>query len=256
MTRIIPAQAAEQARAEAAEYRRFRCLSQELIEASDALSGARLRAGSGSGRDTAAAAAGAGKTGVSRGRNGAASTPPNAASSSATAPPGSGIWPASSFQAPPKSSTSTMPSSICPTWPRPSTVPAPTAPTPGPGSGRTSWTPDGYARSWPNCGPIPRPPTPRAGASTTWSQPPPDALSAVPRPGACASPRAPLTKVVRRRRAWQAPDGGGHQDLIAHRQAKPAHEGWIRAPGGAKQRPPRPRSRMKRTAQCRLADGL
>ena len=65
VTRIIPARAAEQAWAEAAEYRRFRRLSQELIEASDALSEARLRAGSGSGsgRDTAAAAAGAGKRG-------------------------------------------------------------------------------------------------------------------------------------------------------------------------------------------------
>ena len=46
VTRIIPARAAEQAWAEAAEYRRFRRLSQELIEASDALSEARLRAGS------------------------------------------------------------------------------------------------------------------------------------------------------------------------------------------------------------------
>ena len=61
VTRIIPAQAAEQARAEAAEYRRFRRLSQELIEASDALSEARLRAGSG--RDTATAAASAEKRG-------------------------------------------------------------------------------------------------------------------------------------------------------------------------------------------------
>ena len=41
VTRIIPARAAEQAWAAAAEYRRFRRLSQELIEASDALSEAR-----------------------------------------------------------------------------------------------------------------------------------------------------------------------------------------------------------------------
>ena len=75
MTRIIPARAAEQAWAEAAEYRRFRRLSQELIEASDALSEARLRAGSGSGRDTAAAAAGAGKKGAARRRSRAKSTP-------------------------------------------------------------------------------------------------------------------------------------------------------------------------------------
>ena len=61
VTRIIPARAAEQAWAEAAEYRRFRRLSQELIEASDALSEARMRAGSG--RDPAAAAAGAEKGG-------------------------------------------------------------------------------------------------------------------------------------------------------------------------------------------------
>ena len=61
VTRIIPARAAEQAWAEAAEYRRFRRLSQELIEASDALSEARMRAGSG--RGTAAAAAGAEKRG-------------------------------------------------------------------------------------------------------------------------------------------------------------------------------------------------
>ncbi len=77
VTRIIPAQAAEQAWAEAAEYRRFRRLSQELIEASDALSEARLRAGSGSesGRDPAAAAAGAGKKGAARRRSRAKSTP-------------------------------------------------------------------------------------------------------------------------------------------------------------------------------------
>ena len=75
VTRIIPARAAEQAWAEAAEYRRFRRLSQELIEASDALSEARLRAGSGSGRDPAAAAAGAGKKGAARRRSRAKSTP-------------------------------------------------------------------------------------------------------------------------------------------------------------------------------------
>ena len=75
VTRIIPARAAEQARAEAAGYRRFRRLSQELIEASDALSEARLRAGSGSGRDPAAAAAGAGKKGAARRRSRAKSTP-------------------------------------------------------------------------------------------------------------------------------------------------------------------------------------
>ena len=56
-------------------------------------------------------------------RNGAASTPRPAGSSSATAPPGSGSWPPSSFPAPSKSSTSTTPSSICATWPRPSTAP-------------------------------------------------------------------------------------------------------------------------------------
>ena len=49
VTRIIPAQAAEQAWAEAAEYRRFRRLSQELIEASDALSEAGCGPGAGAG---------------------------------------------------------------------------------------------------------------------------------------------------------------------------------------------------------------
>ncbi len=85
--------------------------------------------------------------------NGEASTPPPAKSSSETAPTGSGIWPASSFPTPSKSSTSTTPSNICPTPPRPSTEPEPTKPTPGPGSAITSWTTGGCARSWPNCGP-------------------------------------------------------------------------------------------------------
>ena len=75
VTRIIPAQAAAQARAEAAGYRRFRRLSQELIAASDALSEARLRAGSGSGRGTAAAEAGAGKKGAARRHSRPKSTP-------------------------------------------------------------------------------------------------------------------------------------------------------------------------------------
>ena len=64
-------------------------------------------------------------------RNGAASTPRPVRSSSATAPPGSGTSPPSSFQAPSKSSTSTMPSSICATWPRPSTAPGRTWPSSG-----------------------------------------------------------------------------------------------------------------------------
>ena len=55
--------------------------------------------------------------------------------------------------------------------------------------------------------------------------------------------------------ARQAPDGWNSRP-IARRQAKPDHEGWLRAPGGAKHRPPRPCSRMRRTAQCRFADGL
>ena len=44
-TRIIPSHAATEIRAEVAEYRRFRRLSKELIEVSDALSEARLTAG-------------------------------------------------------------------------------------------------------------------------------------------------------------------------------------------------------------------
>ena len=68
-------------RAEAAEYRRFRRLSQELIEAGDALSEARLRAGSGSG---AAAAAGAEK-GFSGGR-GTRGYEPSSAPAGARAP--------------------------------------------------------------------------------------------------------------------------------------------------------------------------
>ena len=42
-------------------------------------------------------------------------------------------WPPSSFPAPSKSSTSTTPSSICATWPRPSTAPERTWPTSGQG---------------------------------------------------------------------------------------------------------------------------
>ena len=47
VTRIIPAHAGAEIEAENAEYRRFRCLSQELIEVGDALSEARPAAGSG-----------------------------------------------------------------------------------------------------------------------------------------------------------------------------------------------------------------
>ena len=47
VTRIIPEHAGAKIEAENAEYRRFRRLSQELIEVSDALSEARLAAGSG-----------------------------------------------------------------------------------------------------------------------------------------------------------------------------------------------------------------
>ena len=73
VTRIIPAWAAARAWAEAAEYQRFRRLSQELIQASDALSEARLKAGSGC--DPAAAEAGAEKRGASRRRSRPKSTP-------------------------------------------------------------------------------------------------------------------------------------------------------------------------------------
>ena len=56
-TRIIPAHAAAEIRAEVAEYRRFRRLSKELIEVSDALSEARLTAGREGGAEAVSAEA-------------------------------------------------------------------------------------------------------------------------------------------------------------------------------------------------------
>ena len=62
---------------------------------------------------------------------------------------------------------STMPSSTCATWRRPSMAPVPIWPRSGPGTGVTNWTRDGSARSWRRCVPTRRPPTRRESASTT-----------------------------------------------------------------------------------------
>ncbi len=123
-------------------------------------------------------------------RSDAVSTPHPAGSSSATAPPGSGTWPPSSFPTPSKSSTSTTPSSICATRPRPSTVPERTSPTPGPRPGRPNWTLDGSGPSSRHCAPKPRPRPRPASASTMCSGTDNGCAIRSSAPGACASPRA------------------------------------------------------------------
>ena len=123
-------------------------------------------------------------------RNGAASTPRPAGSSSATAPPGSGSWPPSSFPAPSKSSTSTTPSSICATWPRPSTAPERTWPTSGPGTGVPSWTPAGSAPSSRRYASMSRPRPRREGAFTMCSGTDTACAIRSSGPRACASLRA------------------------------------------------------------------
>ena len=51
VTRGVPGTALEQTRAQLAEYKRFRALSREFVEASEALCRARLKAGRGAGRE-------------------------------------------------------------------------------------------------------------------------------------------------------------------------------------------------------------
>ena len=103
-------------------------------------------------------------------RHGAASTPRPAGSSSVTAPRGSDSWPASSFPAPSKSSTSTTPGSICATWPRPSTaLGTDLADRRAAGTGGPSWTPAGSAPSSPRCASMSRPRPKRESAFTTCS---------------------------------------------------------------------------------------
>ena len=50
VTRGVPSKALEQTRVQIAEYKRFRVLSREFVEASEALCRARLKAGRGAGR--------------------------------------------------------------------------------------------------------------------------------------------------------------------------------------------------------------
>ena len=100
-------------------------------------------------------------------RGAAASTPRRAASSSATGPSGSGIWPPNNSPALSKSSTSTTPRGICPMSPRPSTAPARTSPPAGARPGGTSWTRAGSMPSLPNSAPTGTPARRPASASTT-----------------------------------------------------------------------------------------
>ena len=101
-----------------------------------------------------------------------------------------GASPTSSFPAPSKSSTSTTPSSICATWPRPSTAPAQTWPTSGSGTGVPSWMPAGSAPSSPRCAPRPRPRPRREGAFTMCSGTDTACAIRSSAPRACASLRA------------------------------------------------------------------
>ena len=50
VTRGVPSAALERTRAQIAEYKRFRVLSREFVEASEALCRARLKTGRGAGR--------------------------------------------------------------------------------------------------------------------------------------------------------------------------------------------------------------
>ena len=110
--------------------------------------------------------------------------------------PGSGSWPPSSFPAPSKSSTSTTPSSICATWPRPSTAPERTWPTSGPGTGVPSWTPAGSAPSSRRYASMSRPRPRREGAFTMCSGTDTACAIRSSAPRACALRRTASSGVV------------------------------------------------------------
>ena len=105
------------------------------------------------------------------------------ASFSAMAPPGSGISPTSSSQAPSRSSTSITPRGTCGMWPRPSTAPALTWLSSGPSSAATSWTTASSPRCLRHYASTPQPTTRLASASTTSSATATACGTQVPRPG-------------------------------------------------------------------------